>query len=96
MKMRAMLMLLCSLAAAPVWAVTDSGEGEIRKVNTEERQVILRHGDWKGGHMAAMTMAIPVAADINLNNVQRGDRVAFEVKNDSGQWVVTRLQPLSR
>ena len=79
-----------------MWAVTDSGEGEIRKVNTEERQVILRHGDWKGGNMAAMTMAIPVAADINLNKVQRGDRVAFEVKNDSGQWVVTRLQPLSR
>ena len=31
MKMRAMWMLVCGLAAAPVWAVTDSGEGEIRK-----------------------------------------------------------------
>ena len=43
-----------------------------------------------------MTMPIAVAADVNLNNVQRGDRVAFEVKKDSGQWVVTRLQPMSR
>lgn len=96
MKMRAMLMLVCSLAAAPVWALTDSGEGEIRKVNAEERQVILRHGDWKGGNMSAMTMPIAVAADVNLNSVQRGDRVAFDVKKDSGQWVVTRLQPISR
>jgi len=95
MKVRAML-LLCSLAAAPVWAMTDSGEGEIRKVNAEERQVILRHGDWKGGNMAAMTMSIAVAADVNLNDVRRGDRVAFDVKKDAGQWVVTRMQPMSR
>jgi Cu/Ag efflux protein CusF len=96
MKMRAMLMLVCSLAAAPAWALTDSGEGEIRKVNAEERQVILRHGDWKGGNMAAMTMPIAVAPAINLNEVRRGDRVAFDVKKESGQWVVTRLQPITR
>lgn len=79
------------LASAAATGVTDAGDGEIRKVDATARRVIISHGDWQGGNMSAMTMAMPVREGVDLGGLRRGDRVRFEVERDGRDWVVTRV-----
>ena len=73
------LALACTLSGHAL-AQSDSGDGEVRKVDRDGKRLIIRHGDWKGGHMAAMTMALPVAEGVSLAEVRVGDKVNFDVR----------------
>ena len=91
------LIVLNAVAASPVAANsrdTDSGIGERRKVDAPARRVIIRHGDWVGGNMSAMTMAMQVRPGVGLDSLQRGDRVRFEVARQGADWVLTKMEPL--
>ena len=84
----------CSFFSGAAHAtVTDSGDGEIRKVDASSRRVIVSHGNWAGGNMSAMTMAMQVKEGVDLLVLRKGDWVRFEVVKEGRDWVITRVNP---
>lgn len=63
------------------------GQGVIEDVRTDERQLVLRHGEIPG-LMGAMTMGFPVSVDIPMDALTVGDAVEFRIETrDTGQAV---------
>lgn len=92
-----LLMALSAFASTPGFSAggnTDSGIGEIRKIDAPARRVIIRHGDWVHGNMAAMTMAMQARPGVSLDALQRGDRVRFEVARQGADWVLTKVEAM--
>ena len=53
---------------------------------------MIRHGDFKGMDMPAMTMAFPVKDAKMLDGLKPGDRVKFSVEQAGGDLVITKLE----
>jgi Cu/Ag efflux protein CusF len=74
-------------AEAPSWV-----EGEVRRIDADNRKLTLRHGEIRNLDMPGMTMVFRVQEGVALDNVKVGDKVRFTALNDNGQVVVTQLQ----
>jgi Cu/Ag efflux protein CusF len=87
--------------AAPSAAATGQGSdssaadrytlGEIRKVDTVQGKLTIRHGDIKNLGMPGMTMNFKVKDAAMLGQVQVGDPVRFVVERENGMLVITEL-----
>lgn len=66
--------------------------GEIRKVDTVQGKLTIRHGDIKNLGMPGMTMNFKVKEPAMLGQVQVGDAVRFVVERENGVLVITELQ----
>jgi Cu/Ag efflux protein CusF len=75
-------------SAAP--ALTD---GELRKVDLENRKLTLKHGEIKNLGMPGMTFQVKDAA--LLQGVKAGDKVRFVAERVNGELTVTQIQPAS-
>lgn len=72
---------------------TGSGEGEIRRVDAENKRVAIKHGPIGGDiNMMAMSMVFPVKDAKWLANLKPGDQVKFEVEQQGDLLVVTKLE----
>ena len=83
--------------AAPARAMAsssaDMAEGEIRKVDSENKKVTIKHGVIKSLDMPAMTMVFQVKDTAMLDKVKAGDKVRFTAEKANGAIVVTDIQP---
>ncbi|MDL5034681.1 copper-binding protein [Pelomonas sp. APW6] len=79
-------------ASSPVPAV-ELTEGEIRKIDKDQRKLTLRHGEIKHLQMPGMTMVFQVRDPAMLEQVKVGDKVRFRVERGPTGLVVTDLQP---
>lgn len=79
-------------AQAPSDAVGGLAEGEVRKVDKENRRITLKHGPLKNLDMQGMTMAFPVRDGVVLDTVQVGDKVRFLAERVDGKPTVTKLE----
>ncbi len=77
-------------SAAPAVELT---EGEIRKIDKDQRKLTIRHGEIKNLQMPGMTMVFQVRDPAVLAQVKVGDKVRFKVERGSTGLVVTELQP---
>lgn len=73
---------------------TSMTQGEIRKVDKSAGKLTIKHGEIKNLDMPSMTMVFQVRDDAMLDQVKVGDKVEFEVIDESGKMVVTVLQPV--
>jgi Cu/Ag efflux protein CusF len=77
-------------AAKPAAAYT---EGEVRRVNKEQRKLTLRHGEIKNLEMPPMTMVFNVRDPALLDQVKVGDKVRFVAeKAPDGTFFVTAIE----
>ncbi|HEU0202486.1 MAG TPA: copper-binding protein [Burkholderiaceae bacterium] len=68
-------------------------EGEVRRINKEQKKITLRHGEIKGLEMPPMTMVFNVRDPALLDQVQVGDKVRFAAeKSADGTFFVTALE----
>lgn len=67
-------------------------EGEVRRVDREQRKLTLRHGRIEHLDMPPMTMVFRVADPALLDRVQVGDRVRFDVQSVGGALTVTAIE----
>lgn len=74
----------------PDGAMTD---GEVRKVDKENKKITLKHGDIKNLDMPGMTMVFTVKDPAMLDRVKPGDKVMFKAEKVGGGLVVTAMQP---
>jgi len=83
------------ICAASVFAQETAGlaQGEIRKVDKAAAKITIKHGDIPSIAMPPMTMVFGVKDAAWLDNVKAGDKIRFDVMNDGGKYVVTRLEP---
>ena len=87
--------------AAPAAATTkvaqtapaEMSEGEVRKIDKENRKLTLKHGPLKNLDMPPMTMAFQVSDPAMLSKLKVGDKVRFVAANPGGQLTVTEIQP---
>ena len=67
-------------------------QGEVRKVDVENRKLTLRHGPIAVMAMPPMTMVFDVVEGVSLQGLAAGDKVEFVVEQRNGDFVITGLQ----
>ena len=76
------------MAATP--GMTD---GEVRKIDKDAGKITIKHGDIKHMDMPGMTMVFVVKDKALLDKTAIGAKIQFMVMSESGQMVVTDIQP---
>lgn len=74
-------------------ATSDMAEGEIRKVDMENKKITIKHGTIKNLDMPGMTMVFQVKDPAMLEKVKTGDKVRFSAEKSGGAIVVTDIKP---
>ena len=69
-------------------------DGEVRKVDKENKKITLKHGEIKNLEMPGMTMVFQVKDPAMLDMVKPGDKVMFKADKANGALVVTEIQPV--
>lgn len=84
--------------AAPMQATTaetktvEMTDGEIRKVDMENKKITIKHDEIKNLDMPGMTMVFQVKDAAMLDKVKAGDKVKFSADKIGGAIVVTDIQ----
>lgn len=73
-------------------APADMTQGEIRKVDMDNKKITIKHGEIKNLDMPGMTMVFQVKDDALLGRVKAGDKVRFSAEKMGGAFVVTDIQ----
>ena len=76
-----------------VAASGDMAEGEIRKVDVENKKVTINHGVIKSLDMPAMTMVFQVKEPAMLAKLKAGDKVRFSAEAAGTSLIVTDIKP---
>ncbi|OUM00442.1 copper-binding protein [Variovorax sp. JS1663] len=85
-------------SAAPAASSTDApasaelADGEVRKVDKDNKKLTLKHGPLKNLDMPGMTMVFQVKDDAMLDKVQAGDKVRFQADKIDGKFTVTKIE----
>lgn len=80
---------LAAFAQAPLPVV----DAEVRKIDTEQQKITLRHGEIANLDMAPMTMVFRVKEPALLQKLKPGDKVRFTADKVDGALTVMTLEP---
>jgi len=78
--------------ASAAAATSDLSEGEIRKVDKDNKKLTIKHGPLKNLDMPGMTMVFGVRDDAMLDKVETGSKVRFQAEKIDGKIVVTKIE----
>lgn len=78
-------------AAAPSPATTLT-TGEVRKVDTAQGKVTIKHEPITNLDMPGMTMVFRAQKPELLKNIKEGDRIRFHAETEKGALIVTRIE----
>ena len=73
-------------------ASADMADGEVRKVDKENKKITLKHGVIKNLDMPGMTMVFGVKDAAMLDNLKAGDKVKFKAEQTGTVIFVTDIQ----
>lgn len=73
-------------------AVDALTEGEIKKVDMDQKKLTIKHGEIKNLGMPPMTMIFKVKDPAMLGTVKAGDKVMFVVEKLAEGFIVTTIQ----
>ena len=79
--------------SAPTSSSADMADGEVRKVDKENKKITLKHGVIKNLDMPGMTMVFGIKDVAMLDNLKAGDKVKFKAEQAGTAIVVTDIQP---
>jgi Cu/Ag efflux protein CusF len=72
--------------------VGNMAEGEVRKVDKEQRKVTVKHGEIKNLEMPPMTMVFRVKDAALLDKVKEGDKIMFSAEKLEGNITITQIE----
>jgi Cu/Ag efflux protein CusF len=90
--MKQTLMALALATATAVAGAQATTEGEVRKVDTAQKKITLKHGEIKNLDMPPMNMVFQVRDPSLLSQVKAGDKVRFTADKIGGAYVVTSIE----
>ncbi len=73
-------------------ASKDMSDGEVRKIDKDNKKITLKHGTIKNLDMPGMTMVFQVKDASVLDKLEVGNKVKFSAENLNGAIVVTALE----
>ena len=76
----------------PATPVGDMADGEVRKIDKENKKITLKHGVIKSLDMPGMTMVFQVKDAAMLDSIKTGDKVKFKAEQAGTAIVVTSIQ----
>lgn len=79
-------------AAQTTGEVATMTEGEIKKIDVDQKKLTIKHGEIKNLGMPPMTMVFKVKDPAMLSTVKAGDKVAFIVEKSTDGYMVMSLQ----
>lgn len=88
----AFLIVAASLFTVPSYAQTQMAEGEIRRLDTQNAKVTIRHGEIKSLDMPPMTMVFVAKPKSLLDGLKVGDKIQFSAIEENSQYVVTAIK----
>ena len=88
----ALSVFLSTLALAGLAAAQDFADGEVRKVDKDNKKLTLKHGPLKNLDMPGMTMVFQVKDATVLDTVQPGEKVRFVAEMVDGKLTVTQIE----
>ena len=74
-------------------AASNMTEGEIRKVDMDNKKITIKHGEIKNLDMPGMTMVFQVKDPAMLDKIKPGDKVLFSAEKAGGAIMVTDIRP---
>ena len=74
-------------------APADMANGEIRKVDLDNKKITIKHGEIKSLDMPGMTMVFQVKDAALLGKAKVGDKIRFKAEKSGSAIVVTDIQP---
>ena len=74
-------------------ASADIANGEVRKVDKDNKKITLKHGAIKNLDMPGMTMVFGIKDVAMLDGLKVGDKVKFKAEQMGTAIVVTDIQP---
>jgi len=77
---------------AGVLSVDNMADGEVKKVDRENKKMTIKHGELKNLDMPGMTMVFQIRSTTLLENFKAGDKVKFIAEKLDGAFVVTDMQ----
>ncbi len=81
-----------ALALATGTALAQAADGEVRKVDTAQNKITLKHGEIKNLDMPPMSMVFSVKDPSLLGKVKPGDKVRFTAEKIGGAYTVTAIE----
>lgn len=73
-------------------AQSDMAQGEVRRIDKENKKITLRHGEIKNLNMPPMSMVFQVRDPALLDKVLIGDKVRFRAVEEDGTLVITEME----
>ena len=73
-------------------AAAELTDGEVRKIDTDNKKLTIKHGPLKNLDMPGMTMVFQVKDDSMLEKLQVGEKVRFQAEKIDGKIIVTRIE----
>ncbi|MDI1340185.1 copper-binding protein [Polaromonas sp.] len=74
-------------------APAEMADGEIRKVDMDNKKITIKHGEIKSLDMPGMTMVFQVKDNALLGKAKVGDKIRFKAEKAGSAIVVTDIQP---
>lgn len=74
-------------------AAVPLAEGQVRRVDKAWGRLTITHGEIRNLDMPPMTMVFAVRDKAVLDTVKAGDRIRFQAVHESGQYIVTHVEP---
>ena len=74
-------------------AASAMSDGVVRKIDTSNNKITLKHGPIANLDMPGMTMVFRVKSADQLKNIKVGDAVKFHVERINGAMTITEIQP---
>ena len=83
------LLLACAVLAAHAQGVN---EGEVRRVDTAQKKITLKHGEIKNLDIPPTVMAFSVRDPAMVDKVKAGDKVRFSADKVGGAYTITAIE----
>ncbi len=83
---------MAAMAATAGQAYAEMAEGEVRRLDTANAKVTIRHGEIKRLDMPPMTMVFVAKPASILSNLSVGDKILFTAIEEGSQYVVTKIE----
>ncbi|MEJ1130041.1 copper-binding protein [Variovorax sp. CCNWLW225] len=89
----ALAAFVAALSFTGAAAAAELADGEIRKVDKDNKKITIKHGPLTDLDMPGMTMVFGVKEDALLDKVKTGEKVRFQAEKIDGKFVVTAIEP---
>jgi Cu(I)/Ag(I) efflux system periplasmic protein CusF len=89
----ALAAFVAALSLTGAVTAAELADGEVRKVDKDNKKITIKHGPLKSLDMPGMTMVFGVKEDAMLDRVQAGEKVRFQAEKIDGKIVVIAIEP---